>query len=147
MTTANPTPLPHDDTADPSFAPMQAKQLLVIDDDATLRTVIGSLARKLGYVTTDASTIVEASELIATRQFDCMTLDLNMGGQSGTELLEAINSKQSNVAVIVISSADDEERWEVLRLATLYGIRVTEVPKPLAIGKLREVFKELKDVT
>ena len=80
------------------------------------------------------------------QQFDCMTLDLNMGGQSGTELLEAINGKQSNVTVIVISSADDEERWEVLRLATLYGIRVTEVPKPLAIGKLREVFKELKDV-
>jgi CheY-like chemotaxis protein len=146
MTTANPTPLPHDDTADPSFAPMQAKQLLVIDDDATHRTVIGILARKLGYVTTEARTVAEASELISKQHFDCMTLDLHMGTQYGAELLQVMNSRQSNAAVIVISSADDEERCEVLRVATLYGSRVTEVPKPLEIGMLRDAFVELKDV-
>ena len=38
MTTANPTPLPHEDNADPSFAPMQVRQLPVIDDDPMHRT-------------------------------------------------------------------------------------------------------------
>ena len=57
-----------------------------------------------------------------------------------------MNSKQSNVPVIVISSADDEERWDVLRIATLYGIRVTEVPKPLEVGRLRDVFMDIGNI-
>jgi CheY-like chemotaxis protein len=146
MTAANPMPVLQEAEADRSCA-KQAPQLLVIDDDVTHRMVICRLAQKFGYATTDASTIAEASELISTRHFDCMTLDLHMGAQSGTELLEVMNRRQSNVPVIVISSADDEERWEVLRVATLYGIRVTEVPKPLKIGRLRDVLLEIKDVT
>ena len=145
MTSANCTLPAHADKADLSCA-AGAPQLLVIDDDVTHRTVITCLAQKLGYATTEASTVAHASILISTRHFDCMTLDLHMGAQYGGELLEVMNSRQSNVPVIVISSAEDEERWEVLRIATLYGIRVTEVPKPLEIGVLRDVFMELKDV-
>ena len=116
-------------------------RLLVIDDDTTPRMVIVKLAQKLGYAASEASTIAEAAALIAAGKFDCMTLDLRMGSQYGTELLEAMSLSQADVPVIVISSADDDERWDVLRLAALYGIRVTEVPKPLEIGKLRQVFR------
>jgi CheY-like chemotaxis protein len=132
-------------SADPASAPTQPR-LLVIDDDVTHRMVISRLAQKLGYATVEASTIDEAAELISTQHFDCMTLDLRMGAQYGTELFEIMNEKQANVPVIVISSADDDERWEVLRVATLYGIRVTEVPKPLEPARLRDVFMEIKDV-
>ena len=133
--------------SDPSSPPQPARprpQVLVIDDDPTHRVVICRLAEKIGYVATEAATVAEAAELIRTRRFDCMTLDLHMGAESGVELLEVMNARQAEVPVIVISSADDVERWEVLRVATLYGIRVTEVPKPLKIGLLRDVFMELK---
>ena len=145
MAIANNSPTPPHDNAEPPRA-HPAPRLLVIDDDVTHRTVIGRLAQKLGYVTTEAGTVKEASALISTQAFDCMTLDLNMGGQNGSELLGLMHDKQASVPVIVVSSADNDERWEVLRLATLYGIRVTEVPKPLEIGKLRQVFLEIKDV-
>jgi len=123
-----------------------APQVLVIDDDPTHRTLIVRLAQKLGYGTVEAGTVVQAVDLITTRQFDCMTLDLNMGAQYGAELLGIMNSRQPNIPVIVISSAGDDERWDVLRTASLYGIRITEVPKPLDVGMLRDVFMELKDV-
>ena len=134
------------DDAGPSGAGRTVQRVLVIDDDVTHRVVICQLAQKLGYVTAEAATIAEAADLIRTRRFDCMTLDLHLGAESGVELLGIMNSRQQNVPVIVISSADDVERWEVLRVATLHGIRVTEVPKPLKIGVLREVFLELKNV-
>src|SRR4051794_31097617 len=140
-------PLPTAMDAEQPGAPAPARQLLVIDDDGTHRMVISLLARQLGYVTTEASTVVEAAALIATRRFDCMTLDLRMGMQYGAELLEVMHEVQADTPVIVISSADDEERWEVLRLATLYGIRVTEMPKPLDLGKLHDVFMEINDIT
>lgn len=144
MTSAIPMPMPHDL---PERAPQPTpRRLLVIDDDTTPRMVIVRLAQKLGYATAEASTIAEAAALIATEKFDCMTLDLRMGGQYGTELLETMSRLQADVPVIVISSADDDERWEVLRLAALYGIRVTEVPKPLEIARLREVFEEIRDL-
>jgi CheY-like chemotaxis protein len=125
---------------------MRPPRLLVIDDDATPRMVIVKLAQKLGYATSEASTIGEAAALIAAEKFDCMTLDLRMGGQYGTELFEPMSHLQADVPVIVVSSADDDERWDVLRLAALYGIRVTEVPKPLQIGRLRKVFEEIRDL-
>jgi len=137
-------PPPRDIEPPESGRPMPC--VLVIDDDPTHRVVICRLAEKLGYATIEASTVAEAAELIKSRHFDCMTLDLHMGANNGTELLEIMNNRQANVPVIVVSSADDSERWEVLRVATLYGIRVTEVPKPIKIGMLREVFLELKDV-
>ena len=146
MTSANCTPPARADEADPSCESQPAPRLLVIDDDATLRTVIVCLAQKLGYATTEVGTVADASELISTRHFDCMTLDLNLGAQYGTELLGTMNDRQPNVPVIVISSAGDEERWDVLSIAALHGIRVTEVPKPLDAAMLRDVFMELKDV-
>ncbi|MDQ2080566.1 response regulator [Xanthobacteraceae bacterium Astr-EGSB] len=121
-------------------------RILVIDDDTTPRMVIVKLAQRLGYATAEASTIAEAAALIRSDKFDCMTLDLRMGSQYGTELLETMSIAQADVPVIVISSADDDERWDVLRLAALYGIRVTEVPKPLEIGMLRKVFEEIRDL-
>ena len=139
--------------ADPSSGELERAQarpqprLLVIDDDTTPRMIITKLAHKLGYAISEARTVSEAAKLIAAEKYDCMTLDLRMGSHYGTELLEAISHLQSDVPVIVISSADDDERWNVLRLAALYGIRVTEVPKPLEIGKLRQVFEEIRDLT
>jgi CheY-like chemotaxis protein len=124
--------------------PSVQRRLLVIDDDTTPRMVIVRLAQRLGYTTCEASTIAEAAALIAAEKFDCMTLDLRMGSQYGTELLDTMSRLQADVPVIVISSADDDERWEVLRLAALYNIPVTEVPKPLEIAKLRKVFEEVR---
>jgi two-component system chemotaxis response regulator CheY len=145
MTSA--APVSEFDDGDPPVAAEPAPlRLLVIDDDATPRMVIVKLAQKLGYATWEASTIAEAAALIATKTFDCMTLDLRMGGRYGTELLEAMSRQQADVPVIVVSSADNDERWEVLRVASLYGIRVTEVPKPLEISKLRAVFEEIRYV-
>lgn len=140
MVTAKHTPAPHRDAA------KAMPQLLVIDDDATHRMVISRLAQALGYATTDAAAITEAAELIAARRFDCITLDLHMGAQNGSELFDIMSTRQPNVPVIVISSAGDKERWRVLRVATLYGVRVTEVPKPLDVGRLKAVFLELKDM-
>ena len=131
---------PHGDTA------KAAAQLLVIDDDPTHRIVIGRFAQTLGYATTDAATVAEAAELIAARRFDCITLDLHMGAQNGSELFDLMSTRQTNVPVIVVSSADDEERWEVLRVATLFGVRVSEVAKPLEIDKLLAAFRELDDM-
>jgi CheY-like chemotaxis protein len=145
MTSAVPVSELHD--GDPAVAGEPAQpRLLVIDDDMTPRVVIVKLAQKLGYATWEASTITEAAALIAEQKFDCMTLDLRMGGHYGTELLETMSRQQADVPVIIVSSADDDERWEVLRVAALYGIRVTEVPKPLEITRLRAVFKEIRDL-
>jgi two-component system chemotaxis response regulator CheY len=146
MTSASPMPLRQVDETEEPASPAPTRQMLVIDDDGTHRMVISLLARQLGYATTEASTVVEAAALIATRRFDCMTLDLRMGAQYGAELLEVMHEVQSDTPVIVISSVDEAERWEVLRLATLYGIPVTEMPKPLDLERLQDVFMEISDI-
>ena len=119
MTSARPMPLPQVDEAERSGSAGQARQMLVIDDDGTHRMVISLLARQLGYVTTEASTVVEAAAFIATRRFDCMTLDLRMGAQYGAELLEVMHEVQSDTPVM---------------------------PKPLDLGKLHDVFMEINDI-
>ena len=121
-----------------------AVQMPVAPGDGAERS--SATAQSPQYATTEAGTIEEAAALISTRHFDCMTLDLCLGTQYGTELLEVMHEKQPAVPVILVSSADDDERWEVLRLAMLYGMRITEMAKPLDLGRLRDVFIEISDV-
>jgi PleD family two-component response regulator len=62
----------------------RASTLLIVDDDATQRSVISRIAQRLGYETTMAVSFDEAAGLIADRPFDCITVDLSLGNATAS---------------------------------------------------------------
>lgn len=114
-------------------------QLLVVEDDLVQRTIIGSIGAKLGYDTFSASTFEIASDLLRTKKFDMMTLDLSLGEHDGVELLRLIAALKLNaMPIVIVSGCEERVRNTIQRVATSLSLSLTHsLAKPLNIDKLR----------
>ena len=70
-------------------------RLLVIDDDTSICTLIEKLGEKVGFAATRAISVEEATQLLRTQRFDCITLDLSLGKDTGIELLKVLSEMAS----------------------------------------------------
>jgi DNA-binding NtrC family response regulator len=78
-------------------------QLLVVDDEHTLRESCASLLRGEGYNVTVCGRGDDARQLLERRAFDVVLLDLYMSQVSGTELLAAALATHPETLVIVMT--------------------------------------------
>ena len=125
-------------------AAKQPLHLLVIDDDATQRKLVSLAAIKAGHTVTFAESCAEAITKLAERQFDCVTLDLELGDGDGLDVLTAMNATGQLVPVIVISGMDRVRREESRFLARALGIEMKSLPKPVDLGALRVLLANLR---
>ena len=115
----------------------RALQLLVVDDDATQRTLIAQAAKSAGHGVSFAGTCAEAIAEIQNRRFDCVTVDLMLADGDGTEVLKAIADAKFAGAVIVISGMDAARRIAARSYARSLGIDLQSLPKPVDLAALR----------
>jgi DNA-binding response OmpR family regulator len=72
-------------------------RVLVVDDMAEMRTVIGRALRGSGYEVDVASTCAEAQEL-DPRRYDAVLVDAQLGSERGMDLIEALLSEDPAAA-------------------------------------------------
>lgn len=83
--------------------------ILIIDDDEIDRMALKRSLRKAGLRVeiTEAGTVDQAREKIATGPFDCVFLDYRMPGGNGVELLKEFRSNGYEIPVVVVTSHAD----------------------------------------
>ena len=84
----------------------------VVDDDESL---CRSLSRLLRASDIQAVTYSSAEDFLADTKhprFDCLVLDIQLGGMSGIELAQQLADVTDPMPIIFITSHDDEEVWE-----------------------------------
>lgn len=83
--------------------------LLVVDDDAAMRLFFSRHLQKQNHWVEVASEGQQAMELLRSRPFDLVLLDLVMPGMSGYQVLSQLKADPElrSIPVIVISSQDD----------------------------------------
>ena len=101
------------------------KQILVVDDSATMRRMIMASLRTLKDVRfREAMNGLEAIEQLALAPVDLMILDLNMPDMHGLEVIQFVRRHQAyeTIPVIVLTTKGDEaSRADTLALgASLY---------------------------
>ncbi len=77
--------------------------ILVVDDDATVRSGLNRILDAQGYAVETASTASEALEMLSHHPFDLVLTDLQMPGMDGLELLGEIKGRTSNMPVVMIT--------------------------------------------
>ena len=77
-------------------------KILIIDDEAPIRRVLRDILENENYQVDDASTGIDALQLIKDHDFDAVFCDIKMPEMDGIETLEAIR-KESDVPVIMLS--------------------------------------------
>jgi DNA-binding NtrC family response regulator len=77
------------------------KNILVVDDDMSVRTTFSTILRKEGYQVTAVKDGYEAIKAIDEQSFDLALVDLRMPGLDGIEVLEKIKSRRPQTRVII----------------------------------------------
>lgn len=122
-----------------------AAHLLVIDDDALQRMIVREVAAKQGFETTGAASYEEAADLLGHSDYDCVVLDLHLGGRSGLDVLELFKEVGWHAPIILMSGADEDVR----RMAQEMGLQaelnmITPMSKPVDIAKLGETLARIR---
>lgn len=97
-------------------------KILLIDDHTIVRIGIRMIIEsREGYeVVGDVGSSVEALEIAARKQVDIILLDLNLGEESGLELIGQLTALQQSARVIVLTATANQS---VLRSVVLAGAR------------------------
>ncbi len=112
--------------------------ILVVDDDASHRTLICDLLEEMGYQTAQAANGREALDLLEARIPEAVLLDLRMPVMSGWGLLEALKKmpRARGLPIIIISGYGFE--WE----AELVGA-AGYISKPVDLDKVRSTVQQI----
>ncbi|MDH5493946.1 MAG: response regulator, partial [Myxococcales bacterium] len=93
----------------PLASDAEAAEILIVDDQDETRRALARLVRARGYRTLQASSGVEALEILAQRSVDLVLLDLFMPGMDGYDVLSRVQDdpRLAPIPVVMISGAQD----------------------------------------
>ena len=83
--------------------------ILLVEDDASLSTVLADYLRSKGYTVETAHNGKEAWELILIKHYDLIISDIMMPKMNGYELLKLIRAQYSHLPVIIVSAKTDRD--------------------------------------
>jgi DNA-binding NtrC family response regulator len=115
-------------------------QLLVIDDDVIQRTIIAKIGTQAGYEAAGAASFAEAERLMQRQIFDCVTLDLSLGTNSGVLLLNKLIDTNNHVPIIIISGAQEHIIGSTYKICQSLGLDAQLLNKPLKVAELRDAL-------
>ena len=84
--------------------------VLVVDDEIEVARVFARGLAYAGYETQVVTGGAEALNLLATRAFDALLSDIHMPGMSGVDLQRLARAKDPDLAVLLVTAAQDIDR-------------------------------------
>ena len=134
---ATPGPVPR--------APAIPHHIVVVDDDAGVRTLLGRILRECGYDVTGAADGAELAATLGERKIDLILLDIMLPGENGLDLCRDIRTR-SRVPIIMISARGQESD----RVAGLDLGADDYIAKPFGrsevLARVRAVLRRAHDV-
>lgn len=115
-------------------------EVLVVDDSALARKMIGRTLNKMGIEKiTEAADGAEAKPLIQDRTFDLIVTDFNMPEVDGHELLRFIRneSNQSSVPVLMVTTEGDASKLAAVQNDGVSAI----VDKPFEVAEVKRLIE------
>jgi FixJ family two-component response regulator len=93
----------------------EAPLIAIVDDDELARDGMRHLAESLGYAAATFASAEQFLQCSVIAQVACLITDLQMPGQSGLELQEALRSRGYQMPVILVTAyPNDKDRTRAL---------------------------------
>jgi len=114
----------------------QAINILIVDDDRSLRKMLTFVLIKEGYRVEEAVNGVEALKKLKGRNFDLVISDIRMPDLNGIELLKKIKSHDQDLPVIMITAyAATNDAIEAMKLGA-----EDYIMKPFSLDELKIII-------
>ncbi len=91
-----------------------SKRILIVDDEASLRTLVRANLEVDGFEVSEAVDGIEAMRMLAESRPDLILLDIMMPGKDGIEVLEdlAADEKLKGIPVILLTAKGEQDDLE-----------------------------------
>jgi diguanylate cyclase (GGDEF)-like protein len=83
-------------------------RVLVADDSAVVRNVVGSYLRRAGFAVNEAANGAIALRLLSAGNFDVVITDLKMPEMDGLEVLAAVKERALGTEVVILTGTRDD---------------------------------------
>ena len=91
--------------------------VLIVDDDAAVLAMLSKVIRANGLVPECADSGEKALDMLNTRAYDLILMDVNMRGMDGFAVVEAIRQRGVKTPIIIVSGRQED-------FDTLYGLDI-----------------------
>ena len=118
------------------------KRILVVDDNADLRTTIQALLQADGFDVAVAGNGQAAIALHQSRPADVVITDLFMPDKDGIETIVELRKQSPRIKIVAISGWTSTQGSDYLQVAREIGATVT-LQKPFAPQELSRVVRQL----
>jgi len=82
---------------------MPGEKILLVEDNPVNRRLAVFLLRSQGYQTREATTALEAFEILKTDSFDLILMDIQLPGMDGLEVTRKLKEQSATAAIPVIA--------------------------------------------
>lgn len=127
-----------DDQGGHNMATIDNPVILVVEDDPPVRDLLDDVLKDEGYAVVAVHDGATALQVITSLRVDLITLDLDLPGLTGSELLQILRTRKVQIPPVVVVTAEKPVRRKVRQMAQAV------VLKPFDVDELvREVLRLL----
>ena len=115
-------------------------RILVVDDEESVCRILARTLAPLGYAVDVALDADTALDTMKTRPANVAVIDIRMPGHDGLWLIERLQERYPETAVVIVTGVRDLDPRLTLRPAV-----IGYITKPFAAKKVREMVKQAVD--
>jgi DNA-binding response OmpR family regulator len=86
---------------------MDERPILVVDDDAEMRALLGEVLRPEGFLVEEAANGAEALARLRSKSFAAIIIDKNRSGLAGLHLLPSLRAISRDTPVVLLTTLAD----------------------------------------
>ncbi|MCB9947279.1 MAG: EAL domain-containing response regulator [Rhodospirillaceae bacterium] len=125
---------------------MDARRLLVIDDEPALAKFVGEVAAECGYEWETTDDPVVARERVRSWQPSVVVLDLVMPKSDGIQLIRGLAEDHCGAHLIIMTGLDGRVLDAAKRMATELRLAIAgTLRKPMRAGDIRAILNRVAD--
>ena len=114
-------------------------QILVVDDDAIVIKSCTRILQSQGFEVTATANADEVSEMVRSRTFDLMLMDVKMPKRDGLSLIKEIKTEVPGLPIIVMSGYPTQETVD-----NMIGSGAAQfISKPFRPDELMKVIRQV----
>ncbi len=118
----------------------RAKRVLIVDDDPSVVRLMQQILRAQGFETATASNGFEAGALLGTFEPQLVTLDLEMPGLGGLDVIKFVRGSRHHVHIqILVVSGMPQEKLNRALHAGADSVLTKPFKKEMLIAKIRDL--------
>jgi DNA-binding response OmpR family regulator len=119
------------------------RRILIVDDEATVREVVGQYLEIEGYSVLPAANGLDALRAAATTPLDLVILDLTLPGMDGLEVCRRLRSASAVPVLMLTARAEDADKLEAFNVGTDDYLTKPFNPREL-VARVQAIMRRLE---